>query len=36
VRIIEARVTATGADGTRITGSYRLITTRTDHFGQFG
>jgi len=31
VRIIEARVTATGADGTRITGSYRLITTLTDH-----
>ena len=31
VRIIEAAVTATGADGTRITGSYRLITTLTDH-----
>ena len=31
VRIIEARVTAAGADGTRITGSYRLITTLTDH-----
>ena len=31
VRIIEAGVTATGADGTRITGSYRLITTLTDH-----
>ena len=31
MRIIEARVTATGADGTRIAGSYRLITTLTDH-----
>jgi hypothetical protein len=31
VRIIEAGVTATGADGTRIAGSYRLITTLTDH-----
>jgi hypothetical protein len=31
VRIIEAGVTATGADGTRITGAYRLITTLTDH-----
>ena len=31
MRIIEARVTATGADGTRVTGSYRLITTLTGH-----
>ena len=31
MRIIEARVAATGADGTRVTGSYRLITTLTDH-----
>jgi hypothetical protein len=31
VRIIEAGVTVTGADGTRITGAYRLITTLTDH-----
>jgi hypothetical protein len=31
VRIIEADVAMTGADGTRITGSYRLITTLTDH-----
>ena len=31
VRIIEANVTMTGADGTRITGTYRLITTLTDH-----
>jgi len=30
VRIIEADLTATGADGTRITDSYRLITTLTD------
>jgi hypothetical protein len=31
VRIIEAHVTASGADGTHIAGSYRLITTLTDH-----
>ena len=31
VRIIEARVVVTGADGTRVAGSYRLITTLTDH-----
>jgi Insertion element 4 transposase N-terminal/Transposase DDE domain len=31
VRIIEASVVATGADGTRIADSYRLITTLTDH-----
>ena len=31
VRIIEAGVVVTGADGTRIADSYRLITTLTDH-----
>jgi hypothetical protein len=31
VRIIDADVAMTGADGTRVTGSYRLITTLTDH-----
>jgi Insertion element 4 transposase N-terminal/Transposase DDE domain len=31
VRIIEAGVAMTGADGTRIADSYRLITTLTDH-----
>jgi hypothetical protein len=31
VRIIEAEVAMTGADGSRIADSYRLITTLTDH-----
>ena len=31
VRVIEARVTVTGADGSRVRGSYRLITTLMDH-----
>jgi Insertion element 4 transposase N-terminal/Transposase DDE domain len=31
VRIIEAGVIMTGADGTRVADSYRLITTLTDH-----
>ena len=31
VRVIDANVTMTGADGTRITGTYRLISTLTDH-----
>jgi hypothetical protein len=31
VRIIEASVTVTGADGSRVRGSYRLITTLLDH-----
>ena len=31
VRIIEASVVMTGADGSRIAGSYRLITTLADH-----
>ena len=31
VRIIEAMVTVTGADGSRVRGSYRLITTLLDH-----
>jgi hypothetical protein len=31
VRIIEACVTVTGADGSRVRGSYRLITTLLDH-----
>jgi hypothetical protein len=31
VRIIEAGVKVTGADGTRVADSYRLITTLTDH-----
>ena len=31
VRIIEAMVTVTGADGSRVRGSYRLITTLIDH-----
>jgi Insertion element 4 transposase N-terminal/Transposase DDE domain len=31
VRIIEASLTMTGADGSRVSDSYRLITTLTDH-----
>jgi Insertion element 4 transposase N-terminal/Transposase DDE domain len=31
VRVIEASVTVTGADGSRVQDSYRLITTLTDH-----
>jgi transposase IS4-like protein/DDE family transposase len=31
VRIIEAEVAMTGADGSRVAGCYRLITTLTDH-----
>jgi hypothetical protein len=31
VRIIEATVTVTGTDGSRVRGSYRLITTLLDH-----
>jgi hypothetical protein len=31
VRIVEAEIAVTGADGTRIADSYRLITTLTDH-----
>ena len=31
VRIIEAMVTVTGDDGSRVRGSYRLITTLLDH-----
>ena len=31
VRIIEACVTVTGDDGSRVRGGYRLITTLTDH-----
>jgi Insertion element 4 transposase N-terminal/Transposase DDE domain len=31
VRIIEADLTVTGADGSRVSDSYRLITTLTDH-----
>jgi Insertion element 4 transposase N-terminal/Transposase DDE domain len=31
VRIVEAEVTMTGADGTRIADAYRLITTLADH-----
>jgi hypothetical protein len=31
VRIIEASVTVTGAGGSRVRGSYRLITTLMDH-----
>jgi hypothetical protein len=31
VRIIEAEITMTGADGSRIADSYRLITTLADH-----
>src|SRR5207302_423290 len=31
VRVIEASVTVTGADGSRVRGSYRLITTLMDH-----
>ena len=31
VRIIEACVTVTGDDGSRVRGSYRLITTLMDH-----
>ena len=31
VRIIEATLTVTGADGSRVRDSYRLITTLTDH-----
>jgi hypothetical protein len=31
VRVIEARVSMTGADGSTVTGFYRLLTTLTDH-----
>src|SRR5262249_14814004 len=31
VRVIEARLTMTGADGSRVSDSYRLITTLTGH-----
>jgi hypothetical protein len=31
LRVIEAQVTVTGADGSRATGSYRLLTNLTDH-----
>ena len=31
LRVIEARVTVRGADGTTVTGVYRLLTTLTDH-----
>lgn len=31
LRVIEARVTVTGADGSQVTGLYRLLTTLTDH-----
>jgi hypothetical protein len=31
VRVIEARLAMTGADGTRVADSYRLVTTLTDH-----
>jgi hypothetical protein len=31
LRVIEARVTVTGADGSQATGLYRLVTTLTDH-----
>jgi hypothetical protein len=31
VRVIEAMVTVTGDDGSRVRGSYRLITTLLDH-----
>jgi hypothetical protein len=31
VRVIEARVSVTGADGSTVTGIYRLLTTLTDH-----
>ncbi len=31
LRVIEARITATGTDGAKVTGHYRLITTLTDH-----
>ncbi|WP_406044058.1 IS4 family transposase [Micromonospora sp. NBC_00898] len=31
LRVIEAQITVTGADGSQITGCYRLLTTLTDH-----
>jgi Insertion element 4 transposase N-terminal/Transposase DDE domain len=31
LRVIEARVTVTGADGSQVTGVYRLVTTLLDH-----
>jgi hypothetical protein len=31
LRVIEARVAVTGADGSTVTGLYRLVTTLTDH-----
>jgi hypothetical protein len=31
LRVIEARITVTGADGSRVCGVYRLLTTLTDH-----
>jgi hypothetical protein len=34
VRIVEAEVAMTGADGTRIADAHRLITTLTDHCAQ--
>jgi hypothetical protein len=31
LRVVEAQITVAGADGSRVTGSYRLLTTLTDH-----
>lgn len=31
LRVIEARIVVTGADGSRVAGTYRLLTTLTDH-----
>jgi len=31
LRVIEAQITVTGADGSQVTGLYRLLTTLTDH-----
>jgi hypothetical protein len=31
LRVIEAEITVTGADGSRVSGVYRLLTTLTDH-----
>jgi hypothetical protein len=31
LRVIEAQITVTGADGSRVCGAYRLLTTLTDH-----
>jgi hypothetical protein len=31
LRVIEAQITVTGADGSRVSGAYRLLTTLTDH-----